>query len=374
MDAFPDMGTAKAKAAGHGGAPHPFRIVNPTTLAGLPVPRREWIVEDWIPAGVVTLLYGDGGTGKTLLAQQLMTSCAAKKPWCGRMVTECRSFGLFCEDDERELHRRQENICLSLGVEFTGLDAMRWVSGVGADNTLAQFTFDGLMTETKLWARFEEAVREFGARLVVIDTAADTFDGNENNRGQVRRFLNKLGGLAYETNGAVLVCAHPSRAGLAAGTSGASTGWINTGRSGLFLERPKPTSDGTEPDPDLRILARRKANYSSIGETIELRWSDGTLLPAGAEGTYLDRMGRAQRAEETFLGLLDRTRKEGQPVSHKTRAGNYAPKFFASRPGRDGITLKEFETAMQALFIAAAIRVEQYKTGSRHEADRIART
>jgi RecA-family ATPase len=269
------------------------------------------------------------------------------------------------------LHRRQDNICLSLGVEFTKLDAMRWVSGVGSDNTLAQFTFDGLMTETKLWARFETEVREFGARLVIIDTAADTFDGNENHRGQVRRYLNKLGGLAHEINGAVLVCAHPSRAGLANGTSGASTGWINTGRSGLFLDRPSQDAEA-EPDPNLRTLTRRKANYSSIGETIPLRWADGVLLPAQAAGTYLDRAARANQAQETFLTLLDRAWKEGQAVSNKTRAGNYAPKFFASRPDRGGITLKEFETAMQELFIATVIRVDTYKTAG-HDYGRIAR-
>lgn len=369
MDGFPDLGTAKAKD----GPPHPFRIVDPTTLQGLPVPPREWIVEDWIPAGVVTLLYGDGGTGKSLLAQQLMTCTATTKPWCGRTVTQCRSFALFCEDDEKELHRRQLNICLSLGVELGALDGMRWISGVGADNTLAQFTFDGLMAETKLWARFEGAVKEFGTRLVIIDTATDTFDGNENNRGQVRRFLNQLGALAYEIDGAVVVCAHPSRAGLASGTSGASTGWINTGRSGLFLERPKAGGDDAEPDPNLRVLARRKANYSSVGEQIELRWADGVLLPAQAEGTYFDRVGRAHKAEETFLALLDRTIGDGRSVSENKRAGNYAPKVFAQMPDRQSVTVKEFESAMEALFGTKAIHVEIYRNSTRNKRERIAR-
>jgi hypothetical protein len=41
-----------------------------------PAPRRQWIVEKWIPKGCVTGLFGSGGTGKSLLAQQLGTVLA----------------------------------------------------------------------------------------------------------------------------------------------------------------------------------------------------------------------------------------------------------------------------------------------------------
>ncbi len=91
-------------------APAGFSPIDPTTWHGVAVPEREWIVQDWLPVGHVTLLYGDGGVGKTLLAQQLMTSCATGSPWCGLAVQKCRVFGMFCEDDADELHRRQAAI------------------------------------------------------------------------------------------------------------------------------------------------------------------------------------------------------------------------------------------------------------------------
>jgi AAA domain len=47
------------------------RRINAASLEGKPVPEREWLVRDLIPAKNVTLLYGDGGTGKSLLALQL---------------------------------------------------------------------------------------------------------------------------------------------------------------------------------------------------------------------------------------------------------------------------------------------------------------
>jgi RecA-family ATPase len=44
------------------------------TLAEKPVPQRRWIVPDWIARQQVTLLTGQGGVGKSLLALQLMVA------------------------------------------------------------------------------------------------------------------------------------------------------------------------------------------------------------------------------------------------------------------------------------------------------------
>ena len=69
--------------------------IDPTTLADKPVPEREWLVLDWIPMQRVTGLYGAGGEGKTLLAQQLATSCSVGALWLGLRVRECNSLLIF---------------------------------------------------------------------------------------------------------------------------------------------------------------------------------------------------------------------------------------------------------------------------------------
>jgi AAA domain len=58
-----------------------LQLIDPTTLHGLPVPPRRWLVPDWIPMARVTGLYGAGGEGKTLLAQMLATAGAVRKLW-----------------------------------------------------------------------------------------------------------------------------------------------------------------------------------------------------------------------------------------------------------------------------------------------------
>ena len=172
MDGFPNFKNAKASAGGKKSGERAavnFNLINPVDLASKWAPQREWIVEDWLPVGCVTANYGDGGTGKTLLAQQLMTAAAVEDGiWCGRQVMPCRSLGLFCEDDEDELHRRQEAICAGYGAS-AGMDKlgkMRWVSGVGQDNALMAFDQDGGYT-TPLYDMIKTAALAHGAKLIV---------------------------------------------------------------------------------------------------------------------------------------------------------------------------------------------------------------
>src|SRR3954447_6935730 len=119
-----------------------LRFVNPTGLQDQPIPERQWIVPDWIPCGVATGLYGPGGYGKSLLAQQLLTATAIGRPWIGLPVTNVRSLGGFCEGEPEELHRRQAGINRRLyNCDFRDLGNMRWVSLVGEPNHL--MVFDG---------------------------------------------------------------------------------------------------------------------------------------------------------------------------------------------------------------------------------------
>jgi RecA-family ATPase len=358
----PEVGEKVRQDDATSGKPKTPRIIDPSTLYGLVVPVRRWIVPEWFPYGHATLNYGDGGVGKTLLAQQLMTSCATARPWCGLGVEQCRVFGFFCEDDADELHRRQVSICEAYGLSLADLGDMRWISGVGEDNLLVTFDQQGRLQLTARYAEILKGAKDFGAKMVVIDTAADTFGGNENDRSQVRQFIGTaLNRLAKEIDGAVLLNAHPSRSGMSAtgDMDGGSTGWSNSARSRWSLSRPKG-EDGEPADTDERLMTRRKANYASIGDTIKLRWQNGVLVPAYAP-VGLSAMAERSRADIVFLELLAKATAEGRTLSDsKASSSNYAPKLFASRPDRQGLRRHEFEAAMQRLFSTNKIRMIEY--------------
>jgi hypothetical protein len=114
-------------------------IFRPVDLEGRRPPARKWIVPGWIPCGVVTGLYGDGGEGKSLIAQQLQTSTAIGKPWLGLPVEPVPSLGVYCEDEFAELFRRQQDINPSYGITFGDLEGVEWLPRYGMDNVLMTF-------------------------------------------------------------------------------------------------------------------------------------------------------------------------------------------------------------------------------------------
>src|SRR5262249_23821225 len=230
-----------------------------------PAPERRWIVQDWIVEGVVNSLYGDGGIGKTLLAQQLAYCLRIGKPFLGIEVERKTSFCVLCEDDVQEIHRRHDTISAGLGHPhdnpFAG-GVTLWPR-VGLDNLLV--TWDN-SNRPHLTRQFQDIWAEVLKRrpdLLVLDTLADVYGGNEIVRVQVNHFIKTvLGRLILKAKEAgfiltVLLLAHPSMAGKASGSGASgSTAWENAVRARLYMRRPE------EGHFDERELIRAKANYA----------------------------------------------------------------------------------------------------------------
>src|SRR5437762_12553597 len=139
------------------------------------------------------------------------------------------------------------------------------------------------------------------------------------------------------------------------GSSG-STAWNNSVRSRLYFE-PAKANDGSEPDPDLRMLSVRKANYGPKGMPTALRWTAGAYVPEGGTSS-LDRMALKLKAETTFLDLLRQFNIQGQDVTAK-RCATYAPNIFAGHPKSEGIGKALFASAMQELLDSNKIKIEE---------------
>ena len=83
----------------------------------------------------------------------------------------------------------------------------------------------GVMQPTAVWRQFTEVAREFRPGLIILDTVADLFGGDEIKRGQARQFIGMLRRLAIEIDAAIILLAHPSAEGIRSGTgSSGSTG------------------------------------------------------------------------------------------------------------------------------------------------------
>src|SRR5262249_15721068 len=148
----------------------------------------------------VTLMYGDGGIGKTLLAHQYATCAATGKDWLSQETRPAKVMCFFCEDSEDELHRRQSAINRALGVTFRDLSNLGLTSRRNMDNLLAVWDRStGEMKARNVWHELRQAVLDFGAEVLIIDTIADVYAGDELSRAQVTAFVKAcLGRLGHE--------------------------------------------------------------------------------------------------------------------------------------------------------------------------------
>lgn len=337
------------------------RFFAAATLTGREVPERHWLVRGMIPSGTVTLLSGDGGTGKSLIALQLAAACALGRHWIGRGVTPGEAVFISAEDDEPELHRRLADVIEAEGIGFEDLDRLTLRSLAGEDALLTALDArTGIQKATALFREIDRYMADLRPAVLVLDTLADLFPGNENDRGQARQFIGLLRGLAIRHSCAVVLLAHPSLSGIQSGTGmSGSTGWHNSVRSRLYLRRVIQGDE--EPNPDARVLETMKANYGPTGDEIGLTWRNGIFEADPAE-TGLDRMAKRSRADRVFLKLLRLLTEQGRHVNANS-GPYYAPTVFAAEEDAEGVTRDAFKAAMSRLFGQGMIRNAEIMRG-----------
>src|SRR5205807_1485495 len=114
---------------------------------------------------------------------------------------------------------RLADILTHYGADFPDLDGMlHLLTFAGEDAVLGHADRSGLVQPTRLFERLIKATTEIKPVLIVIDTSADVFAGNENDRAQVRQFIGMLRKMAIAANAYVLVNSHPSLTGISTGT------------------------------------------------------------------------------------------------------------------------------------------------------------
>lgn len=328
-------------------------LINPADWYGKPVPAREWFVDDMIPMRQVTILNGDGGVGKSLLALQIAAASALSVDTLGLEPLARPVLYLGAEDGADEFQRRLADILTHHGAGFDDLFRFRLLPLADRDALLSVPNRLGIMEPTTLWKRVVKTIQELKPGFVVLDTAADLFGGDEIKRSQVRQFIAMLRKVAMEMNCAIMLLAHPSVAGIQSGTgSSGSTAWNNSVRSRLYMTRPEGKDDV---DPDARVLTTKKINYGKVGSEIRMRWQDGVFVLDDGKPTAVTGLLN-RRHDEAFRSLLSAVNRTGQRVA-STRGVNYAPAVLAARPDAESVTKKQFEAAMQRLLAEGIVKV-----------------
>ncbi|HKW96799.1 MAG TPA: AAA family ATPase [Bryobacteraceae bacterium] len=331
----------------------PFEVFCPVSWSGVEPEPIKWLVRGCIPRGTVCLFSGDSGLGKSLLMQQLQTAAATGSDWLGFNVDRVRSFGFYCEDPKTVLHWRQREICKSLGIDEGDLEDMSIAARVGLDNVLMDFnrrTDEG--RATPVYDQLRSYARDFGAELVIVDTAAHTFNGNENVRAHVTAFVNILQEIASETGGAVVLCSHPSVSSMQSGSGySGSTAWRATVRAHMYLKRPKGYDDESDDaDPDIRVLKTMKSNWGPGTGVLRLKWDDGVFVPIAPERKRVSGAIEKLTIDRAILDGVRYLVKRGDRIAAESMARNNLVVMVGRLPSCASYTRPDIEAAADRLF------------------------
>lgn len=335
-----------------------FETITAASLAGKPIPGQKWLAPDLIPAGQPVLLSGDGGLGKSLLALQLGVSVATGGRWLGHFTAQGSVLYLSAEDEVAELHRRLERICCDL----SKLHALH-IAPMAELDALLVAPVDRRLATTALYDAVAARVEEIRPALVVLDSNADFFGGNEVVRYEVRWFIGQLRKLCHSTGCCVLILSHPSVSGMQSGSGlSGSTHWNNSVRARLYLT--KSTDD--EADPDERTLEVMKNNRGPLGKRVTIRWNAGAFVPVDGFDDNADpsapKVSIDDKADAVFLELLRQRRRHNINVTYASAA-----KVFSDTPGAKGsrLTKRHMAAALNRLVVCGAVEVFDYKNNGR---------
>ena len=334
----------------------PSPLLRASAIKG-PLPQREWLLDQWFPNKAVSVLFGQGGVGKTLLVHQLANCVATGAKFMGIETKTMPVLMVLCEDDALEISRRQLSINEWLQVnEITdsGPSNLLIWPRVGEENILVTWPQQGEDKAGEFYGQLCEQVQAVKAEqnaeeiLLVIDTAADTFGGNENIRREVNTFIKTyLGSFCTKYDATVLMLAHPSMSGIASGTGmSGSTAWENSVRARAYFSR----SDDAD---DVRTLSRKKSNYSQSGDStdITLLWDEGVYQLPSSPG-QMDRIEN-RALKNRIIEAVGAASAMGKPFQKRT-----GRKILEALPLALGERRKRVQNAVNELELSGKITFE----------------
>lgn len=177
-------------------SPGPRRFYSTAEMYRLPPPT--WLIDGIIPMGGVVGLYGPPGTYKTFIAMDMALSVASGTPWQKRVTK--KGFVAY--------------IAAEGGTGIT----IRIAAWHNARKISENATSIGWLTEAlPIYADSEDlsdVINRLSEEishppiLIVIDTLARTFDGNENEQEDMGRFIGGVDRLRKEFGSTVLIVHH----------------------------------------------------------------------------------------------------------------------------------------------------------------------
>ncbi|MBT8521125.1 AAA family ATPase [Polynucleobacter paneuropaeus] len=261
-------------------------------LATLP-PKRDWVIQDFLPSKIVAAVIAAGGTGKSYLAMHIAVCVASGTPLFGRHRPRSAAKVVFIsgEDDQNELQRRLHKVVAGLSPQARHLvnQNLQFIDLADSFELFTERNNKGEIDITKIPGLIcEQVINQIGSDigLVIVDPVARFRGGEENLAADATRFVQALQQIRDQLNTSVL-CLHHVNKG--AGTGGNQN---NARGSSAFIDGVRlvfQLNALLEPEirksygnplafPPLLTLQSVKSNYGKPAEPMILaRRDDGSL-------------------------------------------------------------------------------------------------
>lgn len=187
-------------------AVNPRYIIRDARFAFENMQPLEWIIDNVILAGSVSVFYGEPGSKKTYSLLSMAVCVALGKSWLGNEVKPRKVLFIDEESGERRLSNR-------LGAAIKGefgdeTIPIQFVS-------LAAFMLDSKEDTEEV----QNLIQTAGAGLTIIDSLSAVMNGDENSKKDVQPVFTHLRRIAEKTGSAIIVIHHANKNGGYRGSS-----------------------------------------------------------------------------------------------------------------------------------------------------------
>ena len=184
----------------------PRFIVRDASFALSPQKPIEWVIEQLISEGSLSVFYGEPGSKKTYALISLAVCVALGKSWLGHVSHPRKVLIIDEESGERRL-------ILRIGAALRG--------ELGGEETPLEFvSLAGFkMDKKKDIEELHDLVKEREVGLLIIDALADIMDGDENSKQDTQPVFSALRKIAESTNTAIIMIHHSNKSGGYRGSS-----------------------------------------------------------------------------------------------------------------------------------------------------------
>jgi archaellum biogenesis ATPase FlaH len=239
----------------------------------------EFVIDGYVPRGIMTTLYGRDGLGKSTLTVLLAIQLAVgRSALLAAPKAPQRVLYISPEDPERAVIDRFHRIVKMLDLTEEEFELVEqnfdMPDMTGTDITVMKFDREGEASPRTFAHQLQARLETDNLDLVILDPISDVYSDNENDFTKVAAMMRHLNQLAMANDTAIMLIGHPAKD--ESSTYGGSRAWSSKSRSRLLLQ--KTTGD---PFPK---LSQQKSSYGPTMRDIDCLWDKdwGVLKPVGS--------------------------------------------------------------------------------------------